>query len=578
MAEPNDLRIATVEVSHLFGIPGSLEVSLLPQRSDQPVSAIILGENGSGKSSISKAIEFAVQGRLNRSSIKIRMPKSRLLNIAQDSNQGSAQVTLSDGTKILRTASWDIDDQSFSIEGPEPPKYLRRAPIVLTRADILEFIDSAPSARGKIFLGYQLLDPGQASEIGEPPSVQYLEEKIQDCKRQIRETAIPIAEHLDRPRPYETPKIIELISELYHGLPRSQRNRVQIPKRLESKIALIEELHRQIGATENELKRVKRLTSAGASRKVAELKATLGDVAQWLTEAFHEITHARHIQSIRVELGESNVSALDVRITTADGQTFGERIFSEGYQDLVVMLFFLATARVAARYGQFRVLVLDDVLQSVDANIRVALMKFILKEFKDWQLIVTVHDRLWREQLHRLMLDAAVQHVSIELRNWSFASGSAITQSSRDPGAALRTVIPTGEPSAISALAGRLLEQTCDVLSWTIPVRVQRRPNDFYTLEDLWPGVFSALRHSSVGTSIEQVEGFRHLRNLVGAHHNEWAQTVTLSETERFAAAVLDLLRHTWCDGCTSWVQQVGRGTLRCSCGEIELTGIRAKN
>jgi hypothetical protein len=27
--ELNDLRIATVEVSHLFGIPGSLEVSLL---------------------------------------------------------------------------------------------------------------------------------------------------------------------------------------------------------------------------------------------------------------------------------------------------------------------------------------------------------------------------------------------------------------------------------------------------------------------------------------------------------------------------------------------------------------------
>lgn len=568
-------RIASVTISRLFGVPGDLEVSFMPLRAERPVSAIIFGENGSGKSSIAKAIEWAVQNRVNRSPVLKHSPKNLFINLR--SITGSATVTLSDGTQLSRHATWDPEDESFSFAGTEPPTEFTRSPILLTRADILTFITSPPAARGRVFLDYALLEGGSEAVQVENAALKYLDQEILDYKRQIRAAAVPIAEHLDHPAPYELPQITALIDDLFKGVPRNRRGQVRIPRRLEPVVTRIEELQKQLAMKTKNRERVKRQAGRSATRRIAELKATLGDVDSWLTGAFREITGSEHVSEIHVELGESSASALDIRVQIED-RSYSERIFSEGYQDLLAMLFFLVTARVTAAHGQVPILILDDVLQSVDAHIRVALMQFILREFKDWQLLVTVHDRLWREQLHKLFQDAGMPIVSIELRDWSFGSGSHVDQPTRDPGAALRTVVTTRDPSAICALAGRLLEQICDILSWSIPVRVQRRRDDRYTLEDLWPGVASALQKTSAADCIRRVEGLRHLRNLVGAHHNEWAQTVTLSEAERFAAAVLELLDYVWCSKCKAWVQYVDRKTVRCPCATTELSPLRTKS
>jgi len=546
----------------------------MPLRGKEPVSAIIFGENGSGKSSIAKAIEWAVQNRVNRSSVNKHFPKNLLINLR--SHTGSATVTLSDGTQLSRHATWDPEDQSLSFTGTEPPAEFTRSPILLTRADILTFISSPPAARGRVFLDYALLETGSGAIEAENSAIPYLDQEILDYKRQIRSAAVPIAEHFDRPAPYDLSQITALIDDLFKGVPRNRRGQVRIPRQLQPAVTRIEELKKQLASKMKDRERAKRWTESSATRRIAELKATLGDVDSWLTDAFREITGTEHVSEIRVELGESSASALDIRVQI-ENRSHSERIFSEGYQDLLAMLFFLVTARVTAGHGQVQVLVLDDVLQSVDAHIRVTLMQFILREFKDWQLLVTVHDRLWREQLHKLFQDAGTPVVSIELRDWSFGSGSRVDQPTRDPGAALRIVVTTRDPSAICALAGRLLEQICDILSWTIPVRVQRRRGDRYTLEDLWPGVASALQKTSAADSIRRVEGLRHLRNLVGAHHNEWAQTVTLSEAERFAAAVLELLDYAWCSKCEAWVQHVDRNTVRCPCAVTELTPLHTR-
>ena len=71
---------------------------------------------------------------------------------------------------------------------------------------------------------------------------------------------------------------------------------------------------------------------------------------------------------------------------------------------------------------------------------------------------------------------------------------------------------------------------------------------------------------------VVRVQGFRHLRNLVGAHHNEWAQTATWSEARRFADSVLELLSHVRCSTCSGWVRAVDRTKLECTCGGAVLS------
>jgi hypothetical protein len=70
-------------------------------------------------------------------------------------------------------------------------------------------------------------------------------------------------------------------------------------------------------------------------------------------------------------------------------------------------------AKKAAEFGQARILVLDDALQSADATIRQGVMSYVLDELKDWQLIIAGHDRAWQEQLREQFLQAG--QVSVQL-------------------------------------------------------------------------------------------------------------------------------------------------------------------
>lgn len=109
------------------------------------------------------------------------------------------------------------------------------------------------------------------------------------------------------------------------------------------------------------------------------------------------------------------------------------------------------------------------------------------------------------------------------------------------------------------------------MLSWTLPISVKRRRDDRYTLDDLWLGIAAALKPSGAAACITEINAFRHLRNLVGAHYNEWAQTVTSGEAQRFANAVLELLAQSWCSTCSGWVGRADRTTLACPCGSLQL-------
>ena len=478
MSNARQLRVASVTLSHVFGVPHELQLPFTRTSGAWPPSVLIFGENGSGKSSIVKAIEWAVQDRVQRKTLNRETPRPTLLNIFSPAEQGLAAVTLSDSTVLLREAVWDQSGSVFTFSGTDTPQAFQRSPIALTRADILAFINSAPKDRGAIFL---------------------------DC------------------------------SLGGSTLPRSESSEL-----------------------------------ARTPHRLAELKAALGDIDDWLTKAFREITRSRHFAEIHARLGETSPTALEIEVQTSDGAAYPDLLFSERYQDLVAILFYLAIARAAAQQGQAQVLILDDVLQSVDAQIRIALMQFVLREFKPWQLIITIHDRLWWEELRGLFSDTGQAIVHIELRDWTSSSGPQVKQPNFDPGATLRNVLPVADPGPVCALAGPLLEQISNVLSWTLPIRVQRKRDDRYTLDDLWPGVAKSLKRSEAAACIKEIDGLRRLRNLAGAHYNEWAKTVTSGEAQRFAAGVLELLARTWCSKCTSWVRRTDH-TLVCPCGSVQL-------
>jgi len=56
---------------------------------------------------------------------------------------------------------------------------------------------------------------------------------------------------------------------------------------------------------------------------------------------------------------------------------------------------------------------------------------------------------------------------------------------------------------------------------------------------------------------LESIELLRSQRNLVGAHYNEWAMSLTTEEAKEFAQSVIDLRKSVYCDACNQFIMKI---------------------
>ncbi|MBK8566065.1 MAG: hypothetical protein IPN76_22665 [Saprospiraceae bacterium] len=95
---------------------------------------------------------------------------------------------------------------------------------------------------------------------------------------------------------------------------------------------------------------------------------------------------------------------------------------------------FLSIIKEAADNGQEKVLILDDVLQSVDSSIRLMFVDFLLKSFRDWQLIFSIHDRLFLNQLKTIFRRHNHEFSEVEILKWDFENGPFLIKKDTEKG------------------------------------------------------------------------------------------------------------------------------------------------
>ncbi|MFJ6896848.1 AAA family ATPase [Streptomyces hokutonensis] len=570
IANNSTARIIKVRAENFRGIAGDLDVSF-EHASGKPSSALIFGDNGSGKSSIVDAVEWACQKTVGRSKALRGGATPSLANLAAGGARCSAEVKLSDGRSIKRWATFGEDgskDGSNIFGDAVPPEFLR-IPMSLKRADILRFLDTPDIKRGSIFIDHALGDevPTTSSLTTDQQAV--IDER-HEAKRMMREAAARLAAlvGVEHP-PRDANEIAEMIAvDVYKRLPAVDRVKVTLPRAVQEQVEEVTKQKERVHQLNQTAKRLRLPTTATTERLLA-MQTLLSGVGDWLTSAFLIVTGASHVKRIEPEFGRLSEVSLEIRVTLhgRTATTSPQKIFSEGYQDLIALLYFLAVARAAGEQGQAKILILDDVLQSVDANIRVALMELVVRDFKDWQLLITVHDRLWRNQLRDIFQRMGHPMVEIEIRQWRFDAGPNVVSGGVDPASSLWSAMDAADPFTVCGVAGRLLEQICDRLSWTIPTSVKRKRGDAYTLADLWPGIMKELKRTSCADTLMRVDRWVHLRNAAGAHYNEWAEGVTWVEAESFGYAVLEFYGEVHCDACKQWVERSGAKVFTCRCG-----------
>lgn len=166
------------------------------------------------------------------------------------------------------------------------------------------------------------------------------------------------------------------------------------------------------------------------------------------------------------------------------GKHHPRALHSEGHQDSMGLCLYLALNKKISE-DKVKLVILDDVVMSIDAGHRRSVCKLLIDRFPDMQFFITTHNRTWARQLRT---DGVVKRkYLIEFRGWSVDSGPKYLEN-RDVWDQIRKKIDDGE---ISSAAHQLREHLeffyegiCDSLIAPVGYRTDSR----YELGDFLSG------------------------------------------------------------------------------------------
>ncbi|MCB0037564.1 MAG: hypothetical protein KDE51_26215 [Anaerolineales bacterium] len=273
---------------------------------------------------------------------------------------------------------------------------------------------------------------------------------------------------------------------------------------------------------------------------------------------FYSMLHPHEgFENIRLPVRVSATKSLKLKADFYVKQdTHPLAFLSEGHLDSLGLCIFLAFIKNAEK--KFDIIVLDDVLSTVDAGHRLRAANLLAKEFDQYQLIITTHDKLWANELNRIINKSEI----INVRTWSKGVGATFVPHIPD-WEFCQKLIDDARPAEAIATTGVQLEKLLSDLRVNLQIAIPAAEDDRYTLKPLlqgiesWSGKYKADKHfdQSLKAIMLSINESIFLRNWVGAHYNAWAQQVSTSEAQDFLDASLKLKNIFSCVNCGQLLQ-----------------------
>lgn len=319
-----------------------------------------------------------------------------------------------------------------------------------------------------------------------------------------------------------------------------------------------------------------------ASRKKV-LVDILGEVSQEIDDIYNFLhdeadTSQTGPRKVRLELRDAFSGSVNVKGDFYEKVDEDPRAFySEAHLDTLGIAVFLALRHWYRRRNPgFNLLVLDDIVTSVDAAHTARLANYLIQESRDYQLILTTHDRILFEHIKDLQgrHGAAARFVNREIISWDLESGPGIHEP-QDQIATLRGLLSGPDGPAIASAAGRVLEGILREMRFRLDLSVPAKRDERYEIGDIWPAFLRMAKkdfpglYASGAKALDALDIYWPLRNWIGAHFNEWAKRISLAEARRFGLAVSELFDLVYCSDCHEFLSQskVPRKQLACRGG-----------
>ncbi|CAD6492451.1 MAG: DNA replication and repair protein RecF [Candidatus Argoarchaeum ethanivorans] len=286
-------------------------------------------------------------------------------------------------------------------------------------------------------------------------------------------------------------------------------------------------------------------------------------------------------------------AALNFEVNFYDRGNFPPHaLHSEGHQDSMGLYLYLALSERLAK-GLIDLIILDDVVMSVDSSHRRSICRILASSFPDRQFLITTHDKTWANQMRSEgVID---RNGLIEFYNWNVDTGPQVNYQA-DMWTKIEEDLEKNDVPSAAARLRRGLEEyfglVCDSLH--IPVRYklngQLDLGDFISpLMDRYRDIIKKGRNSaSSWGNIEVKEKFDELDSIrkeiytrthaeqwginPNVHYNNW---IFFSENDfrPIKEAFQDFCNLFVCGSCggTFKLTTVGMKTagVACNCGSI---------
>ncbi|MFQ5751173.1 MAG: AAA family ATPase, partial [bacterium] len=267
-------------------------------------------------------------------------------------------------------------------------------------------------------------------------------------------------------------------------------------------------------------------------------------------------------------------------------------LHSEGHQDSMGLCLYLALSEELTK-GLIDIVILDDVVMSVDSNHRRSLCSLLKNNFGDRQFIITTHDRTWTNQLKSEGFISSKQ--CVEFYNWRVETGPQVNHEVDMWERIEHDLLKNDVPNAAFRLrrgSEEYFSLVCDSLRAFVPFKMDGR-NELNELLSGGIGQYNKLLKlakkasqswgdetildlckelESTSSQIFTRVGGNQWAVNTNVHYNNWAN-FSVNDFRPVLEAFQDLYGIFRCSRCSDILRLIISGVqkeaVRCNCGAV---------
>ena len=336
---------------------------------------------------------------------------------------------------------------------------------------------------------------------------------------------------------------------------------VRLIEQTRSKTTELSKTQAELKIYQNRFDLAEKIFSTFSETKKAKIQEIYNSI-QGNIQGFYSSLHPNELHKnieLTVALGRRASTELRMESFGREGED-PRALTSEGHLDSLGLCIFLGFVK---KFNEgCSLIVLDDVVSTVDAKHRENICKLLFEEFRDQQLIITTQDEVWYEQLRASQRVYGMEgdFKNKVITNWCVERGPTIIPY-KIRWERIQEKINSGDKSG-AGNEGRqylewVLEKICEVMQASGPIR----SSGLYEVEELLIAakkrVESLIKEdvfkSKIFNAFQDLESRKIMGNIL-SHNNILAGEVSIEEVNRFCNSVKNLHSVFLCPNCRHFI------------------------